>query len=479
VNAKADTIVAVATAPGSAGVGIVRVSGPQAVEVVQACFRAGDGRALAQQAPRLMVLGKLLDEQGLVVDEALVVRFEERHSFTGDVVVEVHAHGGSFHLQQVQAALLALSRALLPPPRLARAGEFTQRAFLNGRMDLTKAEAVADLIQSGSALGREAAARQLGGGLQRTVEALRQGVLAILAEAEAACDFPEEGRQWDAPGQWLARATDLRLRMQALLDTARTGRMLTQGVRVCLAGPPNAGKSSLLNALAGEERAIVSPEPGTTRDWLELRYQVQGLPVLLYDTAGLREAQGAIEAEGVRRTRRLAAEADLLLLVLDQSAPFDVGSLDVLKGLPGEALIVLNKNDLDPVWDSSVLRAALKVLHPDWASSAFLHKRVLSVSARQGAGLENLQARILDTALEGRAAETLEAVLLTRSRHEQALRSAAEALDQVMESLRANAAAELLAVDLRACLDALGEIVGLTTRAEVLEQIFSRFCIGK
>jgi tRNA modification GTPase len=267
--------------------------------------------------------------------------------------------------------------------------------------------------------------------------------------------------------------------MQALLDTARTGRMLTQGVRVCLAGPPNAGKSSLLNALAGEERAIVSPEPGTTRDWLELRYQVQGLPVLLYDTAGLRVALGAIEAEGVRRTRRLVAEADLLLLVLDPSAPFEASSLEVLRELPGEALIVLNKSDLDSVWDSSVLRGALKTLHADWAGSAFLHKRVLSVSARKGAGLETLQARILDTALEGRAAETLEAVLLTRSRHEQALRTAADALDQVLHSLQANAAAELLAVDLKACLDALGEIVGLTTRAEVLDEIFSRFCIGK
>jgi tRNA modification GTPase len=479
VKPRSDTIVAVATAAGSAGVGVIRVSGPQAVEVVQACFRSADGLPLARRQPRLMVLGSLLDEQGLVVDQALAVRFEAPHSFTGEDVVEIHAHGGSFHLQQAQSALLAASRSLLPAPRLARAGEFTERAFLNGKLDLTRAEAVADLIQSGSALGREAAARQLGGGLQRTVESLRQGVLGLLAEAEAACDFPEEVQQWAPPSAWLERADQLRARMQALLDTARTGRMLTQGVRVCLAGPPNAGKSSLLNALAGEDRAIVSPEPGTTRDWLELRYQIQGLPVLLYDTAGLRSAGGAIEAEGVRRTLRLAAEADLLVLVLDQGAAFDPGSLEVLRDLPGEALIVLNKNDLDPVWDISVLRAALKALRQDWAGSSFLHKRVLSVSARKGDGLEVLQARILDTALEGRATETLEAVLLTRSRHEQALRNAAAALDHVLESLRVNASAEWMAMDLRACLDALGEIVGLTTREEVLEQIFSRFCIGK
>jgi tRNA modification GTPase len=255
--------------------------------------------------------------------------------------------------------------------------------------------------------------------------------------------------------------------------------MLTQGVRVCIAGAPNAGKSSLLNALAGEERAIVSPEPGTTRDWLELRYQVEGMPVLLYDTAGLREAAGAVEAEGVRRALQLAAQADLLLLLLDQSAAFDAAWLDLLGTVTGPALLVLTKSDLDPLWDSSALRAALKLRRPDWVGSEGLGKHVVSVSAMKGAGLEALQSAILDTALEGRAAQAMEAVLLTQSRHELALRAAYDSLGLVERSLMAQAAAELLAVDLRAALDSLGEIVGLTTRAEVVEQIFSRFCIGK
>jgi tRNA modification GTPase len=473
-----DTIVAIATAPGTAGVGVIRVSGPRAVEAVARVFRPADGRVLPLQPPRRLAFGRLFDGQGAVLDEALVVRFAAPASFTGEEVVEIQAHGGTFVLRSIQDALLERGRDLLPPLRLAQPGEFTQRAFLNGKMDLTRAEAVADLIHSGSSLAREAAARQLGGSLQGVVEALRQGVLGLLAEAEASCDFPEEEGQLGGRQAWRQAVAGLRARMAGLLATAHTGRMLTQGVRVCLAGAPNAGKSSLLNALAGEERAIVSPEPGTTRDWLELRYQVQGMPVLLYDTAGLREAQGAIEAEGVRRTRRWAAESDLLLLLLDQSAPFEAAWLDLLREVATPALLVLTKSDLDPLWDSSALRAALRERRPQWMDAG-LSGRMHSVSAKQGAGLEALQAAILDTALGGRAAQAMESTLLTQARHEAAMRAADGALGLVEASLQADAPAELLAVDLRSALDSLGEIVGLTTRAEVVEQIFARFCIGK
>jgi tRNA modification GTPase len=474
-----DTIIAIATAAGTAGVGVIRLSGPGAVEAVARLFRPADGRILPLQAPRHMALGRLVDGQGALLDQALVVRFAAPASFTGEDVVEIHAHGGTYLLRSIQEALLGSSRDLLPPLRLARPGEFTQRAFMNGKLDLTQAEAVADLIHSGSSLAREAAARQLAGSLHGAVEALRQGVLGLLAEAEASCDFPEEEAQLPAAQGWAARVAALRAGMRVLLDTAHTGRMLTQGVRVCIAGAPNAGKSSLLNALAGEERAIVSPEPGTTRDWLELRYQVQGMPVLLYDTAGLREAQGAAEAEGVRRARELAAGADLLLLLLDQASAFDEAWLDLLGQVGTPALLVLTKNDLDPLWDISALRRALKRLRPDWSGPEGLSKRVLSVSARKGSGLEALQGALLDTALQGRAAQAMEAVLLTQSRHEDAVRAAEASLAHVQASLSAGAGAELLAVDLRSALESLGEIVGLSTRAEVVEQIFARFCIGK
>lgn len=474
-----DTILAIATAPGAAGVGVIRVSGPLAVDVVAPFFVAGDGKALGAQAPRYLAFGKLVDGDGTLLDEAMVVRFAAPHSFTGEEVVEIQAHGGTFHLRRLVELLLQRGQGLPGLVRLARAGEFTQRAFIAGKIDLTRAEAVADLIQAGSELTREAAARQLAGGLQALVEGLRQDVLGLLAEAEAACDFPEEEDQLAPRQAWARRSADVSARMQGLLDTADTGRMLTQGVRVAIAGAPNAGKSSLLNALAGEERAIVSPEPGTTRDWLELRYQVQGFPIVLFDTAGLRESRSAVEAEGVRRARQLAADADLLLLVLDQSAPFDAGQLQLLSTVSRDVLLVLNKNDLSPVWDITSLRTALRTLRPEWLQPEALSKRVLSVSALNGAGLGALQARMLDVALAGRAAQVLEQVLLTQSRHERAMRASHEAMQRVIESIAAGASAEFVAVDLRTALDSLGEIVGATARAEVVDEIFRRFCIGK
>ena len=465
-----DTVVAIATAPGAAGVGVVRVSGPRAVEAVARLFKAADGRSLSAQEPRYLSFGRVLTPRGDLLDEAMVVRFAAPNSFTGEDVVEIQCHGGTFHLREIQSVIPESAGELLPPVRLARPGEFTQRAFLNGKMDLTRAEAVADLIHSGSALSRAAAARQLAGGLQQAVEFLRSGVLALLAECEAACDFPEEQDQFPDRGAFQARLDGLLARLDGLLASARTGRMVTQGVRVALVGRPNVGKSSLLNALSGEDRAIVSPEPGTTRDWLEARVQVQGLPVLLYDTAGLRVVEKGIEAEGVRRARSLAAGADLLLLVLDQSEPFIDDELRVLDAASGDALIVLNKSDLNPAWDVTDLRRALKGLRPE---------QVLSVSARTRAGLEALLARILDTALEGRAIQMLEQVVLTQARHERAARDAREALARAAAALDAAAGAELLAVDLGVAMEALGEIVGAVPRSEVIEEIFRRFCIGK
>lgn len=474
-----DSILAIATAPGVSGVGIIRISGPRAVEAVAPYFKAQDKRALADQPARFLAFGRLVDGQGLRLDECMVVRFEAPHSYTGEDVVELHAHGGTFHLKRLVQLILEGGRELLPPLRMARPGEFTERAFLAGKIDLTRAEAVADLIHANSDLGREAAARQLAGSLQQRIEDLRAGVLGLLAQAEAACDFPDDEDQLAPRQRQTVEVEDLLERMQRLLDTARTGRLVTQGVRVALLGAPNAGKSSLLNALLGEERAIVSAEPGTTRDYLEARVSVEGFPVVLLDTAGLRQAVGSVEAEGVRRSLALAASADLRLLLLDSSAPFDAASLDALREGEGELLFVLTKNDLPAAWDITALRAALRQRGLPWGDGDQLPRRVLSVSARMATGLDGLLKRVLDTALQGRAAQMLEQVLLTQSRHERALRSAHASMQRVREGLAAGDASELLAVDLRAALDSLGEIVGATARAEVLEEIFRRFCIGK
>jgi tRNA modification GTPase len=474
-----DSILAIATAPGVSGVGIIRVSGPLALAAVDPYFKAVDGRALHLQPARFFAFGKLVDGEGRLLDEALAVRFEGPRSFTGEDVVELHAHGGSFHLQRLVALLLQGGRELPGTLRLARPGEFTERAFLAGKIDLTRAEAVADLIHAASDLSREAAARQLAGRLQESVEALRQGVLGLLAAAEAACDFPDDAEQLAPAAEQLGQVDALLDGMQRLLDTARTGRLVTQGVRVALLGAPNAGKSSLFNALLAEERAIVSAEPGTTRDYIEARLVVQGFPVVLLDTAGLREGAGTVEAEGVRRSRALAGSADLRLLLLDTSMPFDAAALQVLEAGEGDLLFVLSKSDQPAAWDVTALRAALQARWPQWAEPARLHRRLISVSAREGTGLSALLTRVLDLALEGRAAQMLEQVLLTQARHERAMRVAQASLQQVREGLQAGHSSDLLAVDLRSALDALGEIVGATARAEVLNEIFSRFCIGK
>lgn len=474
-----DTILAIATAPGASGVGVIRVSGPDAVAAVAPHFRAADGKPLAEQPARYLAYGRLLGPDGQAVDECLGVRFRAPHSHTGEDVVELHCHGGAFHLRRVLDHLIESARQRLLPLRLARPGEFTQRAFLAGKLDLTRAEAVADLIQAGSDLGREAAARQLQGRLRDGIEELRQGVLALLAGAEAACDFPEEEAQLAPRQAQLAAMDGLLGRMQALLATARSGRLLTQGARVVLLGAPNAGKSSLFNALLDQERAIVSSQPGTTRDYLEARVDVQGFPVLLLDTAGLRPGAAGVEAEGVRRSMELAQGADLRLLLLDSAAPFDPAALRALDHGDSEVLFVLTKGDLPAAWDVTVLRAALRARRAAWAEPAWLHRRVLSVSARLRTGLQPLLARTLDLVLEGRAPQLLEQVLLTQARHEAALRAAHAALGRARAGLGAGVSSDLVAVDLREALDSLGEIIGVVTRAELLDQIFSRFCMGK
>ena len=455
------SIIAVATAAGPAGVGILRLSGPQAVAAAQTLFRASDGRPLSHQAARTMTHGRLVSGLGAVLDVVLAVRFSAPASYTGEDVVEIHAHGGSAHLQSLLEVFLEAGARLEGGLRLAKPGEFTQRSFLAGKLDLAQAEAVADLIHSQAALARQAAGKRLQGGLSSALDGLRQTLLAVLAEAEAACDHPEEEEQLSGAARWRALLEGAAAQMDGLLAGARTGRLLREGMRVALCGAPNAGKSSLFNALLGSQRSIVHAQPGTTRDYVEAPFQIEGFPMVLVDTAGLRQGQGEVEQEGIRRSREIAREAEVRLLLVDGSS--------ALKGVAvpegsGELLVLRTKADLPRAWSAAPLG---------------VESEALEVSALSGAGMEELRRRLLVLALGGTEAGELPEAQLATLRHEDALRCARSSVAVALYTLHGQGSPELVAVDARAALDAVGEIVGATTRAEVVEEIFRRFCIGK
>lgn len=456
-----DTIAAIATPPGDGGIGIIRISGPGSVALAEKFFRPVSGGALSRTPPRTLVQGLWLEPEGGTADSLLCARFQAPASFTGEDVVEVQAHGGAFHLQALLSGLLKAGA------RLAGPGEFTRRAFLNGKMDLTQAEAVADLIASRSHLARQSAAGQLKGGLHEKIESFRLEARDLCAQVEASLDFPAEEAQLAPRAVWMSKVGSLRRDMQALLATARTGRLLRRGLRVVFTGRPNVGKSSLLNALLGSRRAIVSEKAGTTRDFLEEPFQVEGFPMLLVDTAGLRQADEDAERQGVERGEEQVGNADVALLVLDASRPLEEADRALLAELPaklpeGAAFLVLkNKSDLSDQSDLSDSSSTLKV------------------SALSGAGLPELKTRLLQAALGGRDLKLGEAAV-TQVRHEEALRRAEVALGLVESTLKqGRLGPEFMAGDLRDCLDALGEIVGATSRQEVLDAIFSKFCIGK
>lgn len=437
---------------------VVRISGRQALPIVDRCFRpAGQRSRAATEAESHTLQFGHVERGGTIIDEVLVAVMRAPRTFTREDVAELTCHGGLLPAKLVLDALLAAGA------RLAAPGEFTKRAFLNGRIDLAQAEAVADVIHSRTELALRAAQEQLAGKLSRRIEELRDQLMNLLAHIEAHIDFPEEDIAPHTRDQLLASLDSALGCMELLLRTAPEGRLLRRGFRVAIIGRPNAGKSSLLNQLLGHDRAIVSAIPGTTRDTVEETANIRGLPVVFVDTAGLREARDEIEAEGIRRSRIALERAELVLHVVDTSQPW--GEEDTRyysEGARGKSILVANKADLPR-------RARLPEPGPPIA---------VDVSCLTGEGIERLKDEIKEAAWSGRIdAEMLE--VMVNSRHQDALERALTAARAARQALALGADLELVGVDLRIAANAAGEIVGKTATEDLLDRIFSQFCIGK
>ncbi len=450
-----DTIAAIATPLGEGGLAVIRLSGAKALTVADKCFQpAGKSSLKPSAAPTHTIhYGKIVRD-GRDVDEVLVAVMRAPRTFTREDVVELTCHGGLLPAKLVLDALLAAGA------RAAEAGEFTKRAFLNGRLDLAQAEAVADLIHSRTELALRAANEQLAGKLSQRINQLRDDLMRTLAHIEAYIDFPEEDIPEETSTQLLARLERGVAFMDELLRTANEGQLLRRGIRAAIVGRPNVGKSSLLNQLLGHDRAIVSPIAGTTRDTIEETANIRGLPVVFVDTAGLRESEDVIEREGVRRSRAMLERAELILHVLDASEPLTAADESLLAEFAGKKrILVLNKVDLP--------RKLALALTP-----------AVEVCCGSGQGMEALKDAIKERVWAGEIrAEMLQVAI--NSRHQDALARARAAAQRSIDTFRADATLELVAVDLRIAANAVGEVVGKTTTEDLLDSIFGQFCIGK
>jgi tRNA modification GTPase len=461
-----DTIAAIATPLGEGGLAVLRISGAEALAVADKIF-VPEGRKSAKPsaAPGHTIhFGKIVRD-GKVIDEVLLAVMRAPRTFTREDTVEISCHGG------ILPAKLVLDAILQSGARLAEPGEFTRRAFLNGRIDLAQAEAVADLIHSRTELALAAANEQLAGKLSRRINQLRDDLLHTLAHVEAHIDFPEEDIAPDTKDQLLKRLNDGVSFITELLRTANEGQILRRGIRAAIVGRPNTGKSSLLNQLLGRDRAIVSAIPGTTRDTIEETANIRGLPVVFIDTAGLRETQDEIEVEGIRRSRESFAQAELILHVLDAAAPLTREDEKYFSEFAGKKRIVVrNKTDLPAQWE-------WPPRFEDAANGSTLAPPV-NVSCTTGQGIESLKNAIKETVWSGEVkAEMLQVMI--NSRHQDALNRALAGVERTIQALRDNATLELVALDLRIAVSAVGEIVGKTTTEDLLDSIFSQFCIGK
>jgi len=466
-----DTIAAVCTGTGGA-VSIIRISGPHALDVVRGVWRGK--RMPGPDCPRVMLYGRLVsgdDDEAGTGEPSLAVFMPGPHSFTGEDVAEIHCHGGSF------AARRALRLALGAGARLAQNGEFTRRAFLNGKLDLTQAEGVLELINAGSERAGLLAERQLNGAVGSLVREIRTEVVHLLSECESRLDFSEEDLDWMPPETFCKNVAALRKRAAELALTARAGNLIRDGVSLVIAGPPNAGKSSLLNRMLGYDRAIVTPIPGTTRDTLEESVSIGGIRFRVTDTAGLREAEQAdpVEAMGMERSQQSLGAADIVLWLLDASAPTETFQVQFEAMQRARSAV---RGKFIPCWNK-MDEAAAGSDALEQAENAIADRLVFEhISARTGDGLDSLFHRLEETAWDGLPAAAQSGAAAVSERHAALLEQAANHLDAASEDA-ARGSWELAGSSLRTAAELIGCITGETATPDILDEIFSRFCIGK
>lgn len=455
-----DPIAAIATAPGRGGIGVIRISGPSLLPLAAALTTTA-GATARQPKPRLAMLSDFLAGDGTVIDSGLLLYFPAPHSFTGEDVIELQGHGGPVVMQMLLARCLDLGA------RLAEPGEFSRRAFMNGKLDLAQAEAVADLIDASTTAAARSAVRSLQGEFSRAVHALTEELINLRMLVEATLDFPEEEIDFLEAANAFARLDTLREQLATVFARAGQGKLLQAGLHVVLVGQPNVGKSSLLNRLAGDELAIVTPVAGTTRDALRSSIQIRGIPLHVIDTAGLRETDDAVEKIGIERTWREIERADVALLLLDATSGMTAADTDIIERLPAtlKRLTILNKIDL-----------AASAMPATAACQQEEGQTVIALSAKTGQGIEQLEQALLELA----GWQQSEDVFIARERHLRALSLAQEHLEAAENAVRQPMPMlEFFAEELRLAQNALSQITGEFTPDDLLGVIFSRFCIGK
>lgn len=455
-----DTIAAISTAIGEGGISIIRVSGSKALQVVGSIFRGRSAKSLETMETYTMRYGRIVEFGGEdVVDEVIVSYMKGPRSFTAEDTVEINCHGG------IVATNKVIENVLKAGARMADPGEFTKRAFLNGRIDLSQAEAVIDIIRAKTELSMKSAVLQAGGNLSAAVRELREKLLGLIAHIEATVDYPEEDLEEITAIQVSARLKEVVEELTGAIDSADEGKILREGISTVIVGKPNVGKSSLLNTLLKENRAIVTDIPGTTRDVIEEYINIKGIPIKIVDTAGIRETEDVVERIGVKKSRSKIEEADLIIFMLDTSRELTDEDRDIISYIKGKKYIVLlNKVDLNARMDIKELEG----LEPEY---------VINASVIQGFGIDRLKDAIVKLFFHGEIKSN--ELVITSMRHKEAMMAAKSSCLQAIDALGGTSAIDLASIDIRSAWYSLGQITGDTMEEDIIDKIFSEFCLGK